>query len=122
MLDELEIQLLGGRPKESMSWCAISHSNKGKSEIHIIIALMDLLFGKLVNPYLDRIDRMRYSAWMDQFNLRNGLKSPSQCLRIEPAFEYLRNVKTEDVAFLRSVWVQVQKWVENGDVRNRVEL
>lgn len=121
LLNELEVQLLGGRPQESMSWCAVSHSDKGKSEIHIIVALMDLVFGKLVNPYVDRIDRMRYSAWMDQFNFLNGLQSPSQCLRIEPPFNHLR-IPKEDVDFLRSVWLQVQKWVKEGNVRNRVEL
>lgn len=72
-------------------------------------------------PYVDRIDRMRYSAWMDQFNLIHGLKPPSQHLRVEPPFDHLRK-SNEDVDFLRLVWLQVKKWVDDGDVKNRAEL
>ena len=121
LLDELEVQFLGGRIRESMAWCAIRHSNKGKSEIHFVIALMDLLFRKPVNIYVDRIDRMRYSAWRDQFNLRHDLTLPSQHLRVEPPFDHLHKA-TEDVDFLRLVWFQVKKWVDDGDVKNRAEL
>ena len=121
LLDELEIQILAGRLRESVGWCAISHSDKGKSEIHFVIALLDLLFRKLVNPYVDQIDRMRFAAWRDQFNLLHGLTLPSQHLRVEPPFDHLRKA-TEDVDFLRLVWLQVKKWVDDGEVRNRAEL
>ena len=121
LLDELEFHLLAGRLKESMVWCAIAHSDKGKFEIHIVIALYDLLFRKIVHPYVDRIDRIRYSAWMEQCNLVHGLKSPVHCLRIEPDYSHLRIAK-EDVGFLRSVWLKVHDWVKEPGIKNRSTL
>lgn len=49
------------------------------------------------------------------------MASPSQHLRLEPPFDHLRK-SNEDVDFLRLVWLQVKKWVDDGDVENRAEL
>jgi hypothetical protein len=121
LINELEIQLLAGRPAESMPWCVVAHNDKGFEEKHFAIPNFDLVFRKIVHPYVDRIDRNGLRAWLEHYNLRNGLPSPNDRLRIEPDFAHLR-IAAEDVEFLRHVWRQVDEWVHAKIVRNRTDL
>ena len=121
LLDNLQELLLAGRPASSMAWCVIEHTEKGKREMHFVVALLDLLFGKPVHTYIDRIDRHVFKSWVELFALRYGLEIPSEKLRIMPAFEHLR-MRKDDVEFLRKVWQEVDCWVRNGDMKNRDDL
>jgi hypothetical protein len=121
LLDSLQAMLLAGRPKSSMVWCVIEHTDKGKRELHFVIVLFDLIFEKLVHPYIDRIDRYGFAAWVEHFALRHGLDIASDKLRIRPPFEHLRMPKC-DVEFLLEVWEDVDGWVRAGDVVCRDDL
>ncbi len=123
LLDELELQLLGGRPKESMPWCVVEHRDKGKREKHFVIPIYDLVFEKPVHPYIDRIDQKGFEAWVEHFNLRHGIAPPGHRLRVDPDFEHLKSrVNKSDIEFLRLVWERVKLWVKNKNVKNRIEL
>lgn len=121
LLAEFQLMLLAGRPESSMLWCAIEHTDKDKRELHFVIVLLDLLFGKFENPYIDRIDRHGFAAWVEQFALRHDLEIPSEKLRVKPPFEHctLRKVDTE---FLEEVWHQVSGWVQGEEVTCRNDL
>lgn len=121
LLDGLEALLLAGRPKSSMVWCVIEHTDKGKRELHFVIVLFDLIFEKLIHPYIDRIDRYGFAAWVEHFALRHGLEIASDKLRIRPPFEHLRIPKCE-VEFLLEVWEDVDGWVRAGEVGCRDDL
>lgn len=121
LLDELELRLLAGRPKESMPWCVVEHLKKGKREKHFVIPIYDLFFEKNLHPYLDRIDQKGFEAWVEHFNLRHGVLPPSHRLRTKPPFEHL-NLAAPDIEFLRLVWECVETWVIKKEVGNRQEL
>ncbi|MEI6607152.1 MAG: hypothetical protein WCP35_17710, partial [Verrucomicrobiota bacterium] len=105
----------------SMPWCVVAHNDKGIEEKHVAIPNFDPVFEKIVHPYVDRIDRNGLRAWLEHYNLRNGLPSPNDRLRTEPDFAHLR-IATEDVAFLRLVWQQVDEWVRAKVLKNREDL
>lgn len=121
LLDELQKLVLAGRPESAMVWCVIEHTDKGKRELHFVIVLFDLLFAKLVHPYIDRIDRHGFSAWVEYVALRHGLEITSEKLRIRPPFEHLR-IRRCEIEFLTEVWGKVHGWVQAGDVACRHDL
>jgi len=119
LINELQIQLLAGRPADSMPWCVVAHGyNNVKC---IVIPNFDPVFGKIVHPYVAQIDRHGLLAWAEHFSLRRGLHSPNDHFRIEPDFGHL-GIAAEDVGFLRRVWQQVHDWVGKGVVRDRMDL
>ena len=118
LINELQIQLLAGRPAESMPWCVIAHGDKVKC---FVIPNFDPVFGKAVNPYVPQLDRIGLLAWTEHFSLRHGLPSSIDYFRVEPDFGHLR-IAAEDVDFLGHVWQQVHQWVRAGVVRDRMDL
>jgi hypothetical protein len=121
LLDELQELILAGRPESAMVWCVIEHTDKCKRELHFVIVIFDLLFAKLVHPFIDRIDRHGFAAWAEHFALRHGLGITSEKLRVRPPFEHLR-IRRCDVAFLLEVWEKVHGWVGAGEVNCRRDL
>ena len=121
LLDELESMHLLGRPKSSMAWCVIEHIDKGKREIHFVIPLFDLLFGKWVHPYVDRIDRRAFQAWVEHFALRHDLDFPYEKLRVKPPFKHLR-IREIDRDFLEEIWNRVHGLVNAKTIKTRVDL
>ncbi len=121
MLDGFRSLMLAGRHESSMPLCIIEHTDKQKHEHHFVAPLYDLMFGKLVHPYIDRIDRHRFADWTERFALMQSLEHSSDRLRIKPAFEHLR-IREIDKQFLEDIWEQVNGWVKSGLVRNRDEL
>jgi len=118
LINELQIQLLAGRPAVSMPWTVVAHGERVK---HFVIPNYDPVFRKVVHPYIDRIDRYGLRAWAEHYSLRRGLLSPNDRFRVEPDFANMR-IAAEDVDFLCHVWQQVQQWVRAGVVRNRMDL
>lgn len=118
LIDELQIQLLAGRPAASMPWTVVAHGERVK---RFVIPNYDPVFRKVVHSYVDRIDRYGILAWTKHYSLRHGLLSPNDRFRIEPDFDNL-HIAAVDVDFLYHVWQQVHQWVRAGIVRNRVDL
>jgi len=121
MLDEFQELMLAGRHESGMPLCMIEHEDKNKFETHFIAPIFDLMFGKLVHPYIDRIDRHRYAAWVERFALIHGLEHADDHLRIRPEFEHLR-LREVDKMFLTEIWEMVSEWVEDGTVSSREDL
>ena len=122
LLDEFEDFLLAGRPKSSMPWCAIEHSDKGKREIHFVIPIYDLFARKPIHPLVDRIDRNGLMAWVEHFALRHDLSLTGEKLRETPAFRHFRQHTSDSIAFLEVVWNQVHQWVKEEKVKCRKGL
>jgi hypothetical protein len=121
MINGFHKQMLAGRHESSMPFCIIGHEDKGRHELHFVAPLYDLMFGKLVHPYIDRIDRYRFAAWVEWFALKTGLEYSGDHLRTKPAFEHLR-LRDVDKEFLEDIWQQVNSWVEAGAVTSHDEL
>jgi len=121
LIKQLEQLLLAGRGRESMPWCVIEHMNKGKKEKHVVIPNYDPVFRKVLFPYIDRIDRHGFRAWVDLYNLSHGLPSPNDRLRVTPCFDHLR-LADEHVEFLRQIWQAVEFWVRGGLMKSREDL
>jgi hypothetical protein len=122
LLNELEAMHLAKRPQSAMPWCVIEHSDKGKREFHFVIPLYDLLFGKVIHPYVDKIDRNAFRFWVEHFALRYNLDFPHEKLRVKPAFEHLRSLRKCDREFLEGIWNHVDALVQEKRVKTRVDL
>jgi hypothetical protein len=118
LIDELEMQFLAGRGRESMPWCVVAH---GAEEKHFVVPNYDPVFQKVVDPYIDRIDRKGFRAWVEHYSLRHGLPVPNDCLRIEPDFAHLR-FAADQVEFLRQIWSYVKFWVAHNLLKTRDDL
>ncbi|MGJ8642068.1 MAG: hypothetical protein ACSHX9_01565 [Luteolibacter sp.] len=121
LIDRLEGQFLMGRGRESMPWCVVEHTGKGLVEKHIVIPNFDPVFDKIVYPYVDRIDRRGFRAWLEYYCLENDLVIPNDRRRTEPDFTHMR-LKKEDVEFLREIWQSVERWVNHGMMQTRDDL
>lgn len=114
-------QLRAGLPKDSLSIVWVGHSGKGRDESHVVGANLELITGRPYSLYLDRIDRHRFQAWQEHFNLTHGLPDPSSQLRIRPDYSKSR-LPIEHQNFLMDVWNRVHEQVESGLVTSRMEL
>lgn len=118
LIDELEIQLLTSRCRESVPWCVIAH---GAEEKHFVIPNYDPVFQKVVLPYIHRIDRNGLRAWVEHYSLRHRLPVPNERLRVEPNFGHMQRAG-EDVEFLRDIWKLVNRWVSHNMMETRDDL
>jgi hypothetical protein len=122
LLNELEAMHLARRPESAMPWCVIEHTDKGKREFHFVIPLFDLLFGKRIHPYVDKIDRHAFRSWVEHFALRYSLDYPQEKLRVKPAFEHLRSLRKCDREFLEGIWNHVDALVRKKRIKTREDL
>lgn len=119
--ETIDLHLRGGRPPEAVATLFVAHSDKVKSELHFVIPNLDLLTHKIVNPYVDRIDRHRFTAVAELINLKFGFDNPMDRRRIEPLWDHMR-INPADKEFLQRVWSRISIAVEKGLVKNRQEL
>jgi hypothetical protein len=120
-MKELNFQLRAGLPQESLSTVEVRHSGKGRDERHFLVANVELITGRPYSCYIDRIDRHRFTAWQEHFNLSHGLPNPSDRLRVRPDYSKSRlSKKNQDI--LMEVWRRVDQHVHAGLITNRLEL
>jgi hypothetical protein len=118
---EFEFQLRGGLPPGVIYTLWVEHRDKGRRENHFIIPNIELTTGKRYSPYVDRIDRRRFRAWTESFNLRFDLPDASSRLRVVPDYTRSR-LPMGCQKLLMDVWGKIDRKVREGMVTNRDEL
>lgn len=116
-----EYQLRAGLPQGALSSVFIRHSGKGRDETHNNTANIELYTGHSYSPYIDGVDRHRFKAWQEHFNLSHGLNNPSSQLRVTPDYARSRLSK-EHQEILMAVWHHADRGVRSGLVTSRLEL
>lgn len=116
-----EYQFRAGLPKESLDITWVKHTGKNRDESHFVASNIELITGKPYSLYIDQIDRHRFRAWQELFNLTHSLPDPSSRLRVRPDYSKSR-LSTKHQDALMKIWLRVHEKVESGLVTNRTEL
>lgn len=78
LMDDFERVMFPGIPKDSFVIIFVIHPRLDKKlEINYCVANLHLPSGKNLKPYFDKIDRRRFSLFMEQQNLLHGMSNPN---------------------------------------------
>lgn len=82
LMDDFEEVMFPEMQKDSYVMIFVIHPRKDKKlELNYCVANMQLPSGKSLKAYYDRVDRKRFTLFMEQLNLRHGLSNPNDPLR-----------------------------------------
>jgi hypothetical protein len=68
--------LVPGMDIDRLSMVWIQHRDHNRTELHFVVANVDLETGKRFPAYFDKADRARLASWQDVQNLSHGLDDP----------------------------------------------
>ena len=77
LMASFERVLMPGLDKDQYSILWVEHTDKGRLELNFLIPNTELLTGRRLQPYYDRVDRPRIDAWQTIVNGRLGLHDPN---------------------------------------------
>jgi hypothetical protein len=81
IMDDFEGTLFPGLDKDQYSILWVEHLDKGRLELNAVVANVELISGKRLQPYYDRADRPLVNAFQQITNNRYGLTDPDDPLR-----------------------------------------
>jgi len=77
LIDSFEQKFLApGMETDRLSMVWIQHRDHDRTELHFVVANVDLETGKRFPAYFDRADRPRLASWQDVENLSRGMDDP----------------------------------------------
>lgn len=77
LIDSFERKfLVPGMDPNRLSMVWIQHRDHDRTELHFVVANVDLETGKRFPAYFDRADRTRLASWQDVENLSRGMDDP----------------------------------------------
>ncbi|MEZ9111345.1 relaxase/mobilization nuclease domain-containing protein, partial [Vibrio cyclitrophicus] len=77
LMSSFESALLPGLDKDQFACLWVEHRDKGRLELNFVVPNIELLSGRRLQPYFDRVDRPRINAWQTLQNEFLKLKDPN---------------------------------------------
>ncbi|WP_345969463.1 relaxase/mobilization nuclease domain-containing protein [Sulfurimonas sp. HSL1-6] len=120
IMKEFEEALLPGLDMNNFNILWVEHTDKNRLELNMVIPKTNLVTGKRLQPYFDRIDRKRMDLWRDLQNLRYGFSSPD-----DPRRTRTLSVPTKAIGLARD-YIELDRLlhqcIEEGAATSRDEL
>ncbi len=119
--EHLVVLFPGVDPRE-VAYTYILHRDKGRVELHYIIAKVHLLTGKRLGGYLHRIDRKRLRLWIQTVNDRFGFADPNDPCRWRLYSPANRNSPKSRLEKQTLLLEGLGRMAMAGAVRNRADI
>jgi relaxase-like protein len=110
--------LAPGLDQDRLSTVWVQHRDHDRTELHFVIANVDLETGKRFPAYFDRADRSRLAAWQDYQNLSRGLNDPRDLSR-RRAFQHDDKLPKEKAELAQALEKIVAQKCVNGELQDR---
>ena len=121
LMDGFESMVAPGMEQDRLSWVWIQHQDHARTELHWVVANVDLKTHKRFAPYYDRADRSRFAAWQQYQNQSRGLADPQDPQRRRASVHNCRLPveKRNDAAALEE---HIQRRCASGNLRDRAAI
>lgn len=121
LMSSFESALLPGLDKDQFACLWVEHRDKGRLELNFVVPNIELLSGRRLQPYFDRVDRPRINAWQTLQNEFLKLKDPNdpankQELVTANTLPHSKKLVVEMIT--RGLLTQAG----NGEIRNRDDV
>ena len=121
LMSSFESALLPGLDKDQFACLWVEHRDKGRLELNFVVPNIELLSGRRLQPYFDRVDRPRINAWQTLQNEFLKLKDPNdpankQELVTANTLPHSKKLAVEMIT--RGLLTQAG----NGEIRNRDDV
>ncbi|MCE7575807.1 relaxase/mobilization nuclease domain-containing protein [Aliivibrio fischeri] len=121
LMSSFESALLPGLDKDQFACLWVEHRDKGRLELNFVVPNIELLSGRRLQPYFDRVDRPRINAWQTLKNESYQLKDPNdpenkQALVTANSLPHSKKLAVEAITY------GLLKQAENGEIRNRDDV
>lgn len=87
LMSDFEKALLPGLDKNQYSILWVEHKDKNRLELNFVIPCVELTTGKRLQPYYDRVDRLRIDTWKRCVNTSLNLHDPDAPQNKRPAMD-----------------------------------
>lgn len=107
-----------GTSPEAFARAWVLHREKGRTELHGIIAAVHLPSGLSWSHYWYKADESRFAAWTAAMNAEHGWHGPDHP-RAQSSPEALRHLSKVDRSLVMKIDEQLESEVQSGRVQNR---
>lgn len=121
VMEEFEQALLPGLDTDQYSALWVKHEDKGRTELHFLIAGEELRTGNRLNTYYHNADMPRIDAWKTAINIEYGFSDPNEPER-KRAYSISKNLPKDKQAVIEQLNQHFANQVDEGMINNRSDV
>jgi Relaxase/Mobilisation nuclease domain len=113
--------LVPGMDPNRLSMVWIQHRDHDRTELHFVVANVDLETGKRFPAYFDRADRTRLASWQDVENLSRGMDDPRDPDR-RRAIDHAKKLPQEKADLAAALEKMIAQKCGRGELEDRAAI
>lgn len=122
LIDSFERKfLVPGMDVNRLSMVWIQHRDHDRTELHFVVANVDLETGKRFPAYFDRADRTRLASWQDVENLSRGMDDPRDPER-RRAVDHAQKLPLEKARLAATLEKLIAQKCGRGELEDRAAI
>jgi hypothetical protein len=121
LMNELERHLLAGLDANQFDILWVEHRDKGRLELNFVIPNIELTTSKRLQPYYDRVDRVRNNAFQTYMNVKHGLSDPNDPAKTR-SLSYSSDLPLERKEIRETLTDSLINLIATGAIENRDDI
>jgi hypothetical protein len=121
LMNELERHLLAGLDANQYDCLWVEHRDKGRLELNFVIPNVELTTSKRLQPYYDRVDRVRNDAFQTYMNGKHGLSDPNDPSKTR-SMSYSSDLPTDRKEIAEHITTALINLIATGVVKDRDDI
>lgn len=123
IMESFESSLLAGLEKDQYNIAWIEHTDKDRLELNFVISNVELITGKRLQPYFDRVDRPLVENWKQVTNHKYQLTDPHDPDKAQ-AVKTLnsQNLPQEVIKIKEHIGQVISQQIEQGNITDRKDV
>lgn len=121
LMNELERHLMSGLGANQYECLWIEHRDKGRLELNFLIPNVELVTGKRLQPYFDRVDRSRNDAFQTYMNGKYQLSDPNDPSK-NRIMSYAADLPDDKHKMAEHITNGLMHMVTAGEISNRNDI
>jgi hypothetical protein len=121
LMDELERHLMSGLSANQYECLWIEHRDKDRLELNFLIPNVELVTGKRLQPYFDRVDRSRNDAFQTYMNGKYQLSDPNDPSK-NRTMSYAADLPDDKRKMAEHITNGLMNMVTAGEISNRSDI
>lgn len=121
LMNELERHLMSGLSANQYDCLWVEHRDKGRLELNFVIPNVELTTSKRLQPYYDRVDRVRNDAFQTYMNGKHGLSDPNDPAKTR-SMSYSSDLPTDRKEIAEHITTALINLIATGVVKDRDDI
>jgi len=121
LMNELERHLMSGLSANQYDCLWVEHRDKGRLELNFVIPNVELTTSKRLQPYYDRVDRVRNDAFQTYMNGKHGLSDPNDPSKTR-SMSYSSDLPTDRKEIAEHITTALTNLIATGLIQNRNDI